>query len=76
MAAEKGILMRSGGAFEVFKDIKKVVLDKTGTITKGKPQVIKVFPLSGYDEKDVLQWGASAENVSEHPLVSRCLSNW
>jgi Cu+-exporting ATPase len=69
MAAEKGIFMRSGEAFEVFKDIKKVVLDKTGTITKGQPQVVKVIPLSGYSQTDVLGWAGSAESVSEHPLA-------
>ena len=41
-ATHKGILLRSGEAFQVFKDIKKVVLDKTGTITKGKPEVTDV----------------------------------
>jgi Cu+-exporting ATPase len=69
LAAEKGIFMRSGEAFEIFKDIKKIVLDKTGTITKGEPEVVKVIPLSGYAEKDVLQWAGSAESVSEHPLA-------
>jgi Cu+-exporting ATPase len=69
LAAEKGIFMRSGEAFEIFKDIKKVVLDKTGTITKGQPEVVKVIPLSGYEEKDVLKWSGSAESVSEHPLA-------
>jgi Cu+-exporting ATPase len=69
MAAEKGIFLRSGEAFEVFKDIKKVVLDKTGTITKGEPAVVNVIPLSGYTEKDVLKWAGSAESVSEHPLA-------
>jgi Cu+-exporting ATPase len=69
LAAEQGILIRSGEAFEIFKDIKKVVLDKTGTITKGEPEVVNVIPLSDYDEKDVLRWAGSAESVSEHPLA-------
>jgi Cu+-exporting ATPase len=69
LAAEQGILMRSGEAFEVFKDIKKVVLDKTGTITKGQPEIVHIVPFDGYDEGDVLRWAASAESVSEHPLA-------
>ncbi|MDC3414508.1 heavy metal translocating P-type ATPase [Terrihalobacillus insolitus] len=69
LAAEQGILMRSGEAFEIFKDIKKVVLDKTGTITKGEPEVVHVLALSGYNQNEVLQWAGSAESVSEHPLA-------
>jgi len=68
-AAQKGILMRSGEAFQVFKDVKKVVLDKTGTVTRGKPQVVAVVPLNGHDPNEVLQWAAAAEYVSEHPLA-------
>jgi len=69
MAAEKGILMRSGEAFQALKDIKKIVLDKTGTITKGKPEVVDVVPLDGVEAKDVLLLAASTENPSEHPLA-------
>ncbi|MFQ5798689.1 MAG: heavy metal translocating P-type ATPase [Bacteroidota bacterium] len=69
MAAEKGILMRSGEAFQALKDIKKIVLDKTGTITKGKPQVVNVVPLDGLEVKKVLLLAASTESPSEHPLA-------
>lgn len=75
-AAQKGILMRTGEAFQVFKDVKKVILDKTGTITVGKPKVADVIPLSGETQDDLLQLAASAEKPSEHPLaqaiVERC----
>jgi Cu+-exporting ATPase len=69
LAAEQGILIRSGEVFEIFKDIKKVVLDKTGTITKGEPEVVQIISLSGNDQKEVLRWAGSAESVSEHPLA-------
>jgi heavy metal translocating P-type ATPase len=68
-AAEKGILMRSPAAFQAMKDIKKVVLDKTGTITKGKPGVTEVLSLGDAGEEEVLRLAASAEKPSEHPLA-------
>ncbi len=67
-AAQKGILMRTGEAFQVFKDVKKVILDKTGTITLGKPRVDEVIILNGSNDEDLLQLVASAEKPSEHPL--------
>ncbi len=67
-AARKGILMRSGEAFQVFKDIRKIVLDKTGTITLGKPRVVDVYAVHG-DQREVLRLAASAEGPSEHPLA-------
>ncbi len=69
MAAERGILMRSAEAFQVLKDVKKVVLDKTGTITRGKPAVAEVVPLAGYGKDQVLRLAAAAEASSEHPLA-------
>lgn len=67
-AARKGILMRSGEAFQVFKDVRKIVLDKTGTITIGKPRVVDLFAADG-DARAVLRVAASAEGPSEHPLA-------
>jgi heavy metal translocating P-type ATPase len=69
MAAERGILMRSAEAFQVLKDVKKVVLDKTGTITRGEPAVVEVVPLAGYDRREALRLAAAAESASEHPLA-------
>jgi len=69
MAAQKGILMRSGEAFQVFKDVRKVILDKTGTLTMGKPRVVEVVPAGGYTEGEVLELAAAAEGPSEHPLA-------
>lgn len=67
-AAERGILMRSGEAFQVFKDVTVIVLDKTGTLTEGKPTVVRCLAM-GDAEDDVLRLAASAETLSEHPLA-------
>jgi len=69
MAAERGILMRSAEAFQVLKDVKKVILDKTGTITIGKPAVIEVEALGDHDPQQILRLAAAAESPSEHPLA-------
>jgi len=66
--AEHGILIRSGAAIQTLKDVKVVVFDKTGTITKGKPEVTDVVPADGFDQEIVLQAAGSAEAGSEHPL--------
>lgn len=68
MAAVKGILFRSAEAFHIFKDVKKIVFDKTGTITYGKPKVVHLKRLSTSTETELLQIAASIESVSEHPL--------
>jgi Cu+-exporting ATPase len=68
MGAENGILIRSGEAIQTLKDVRVVVFDKTGTITKGKPEVTDVVAVHGCDERTVLQAAASAERGSEHPL--------
>ena len=69
MAAQKGILMRSGEAFQVFKDVSKVVLDKTGTITSGRPAVVQVVATGDDPQDRVLALAAAAEAASEHPLA-------
>jgi heavy metal translocating P-type ATPase len=68
-AAERGILMRSGEAFQLMGEIKTIVLDKTGTITRGQPAVHSIVPAEGSSEGDVLAWAAAAEANSEHPLA-------
>jgi Cu+-exporting ATPase len=71
-AADRGILMRSGDAFQIFPDVDHLILDKTGTITAGEPAVSEVVPLDdGAD--DVLAAAASAEAFSEHPLADAIL---
>ena len=68
MGAEHGILIRSGEAIQTLKDVKIVVFDKTGTITKGKPEVTDVVAANGFNEQALLGAAASAERGSEHPL--------
>ncbi|HDY69114.1 MAG TPA: cation-translocating P-type ATPase [Candidatus Scalindua sp.] len=65
---EKGILMRSGEAFQTLPQIKKMVLDKTGTITKGKPEVVEIVNYD-FNKKKILSLVGSAERLSEHPLA-------
>jgi Cu+-exporting ATPase len=66
--AERGILIKGGEALEMAHKIDVIVLDKTGTITRGKPQVVRVSPAPGFTEEEVLRLAASAERYSEHPL--------
>ncbi|MCH8490632.1 MAG: heavy metal translocating P-type ATPase [Oceanicaulis sp.] len=69
MGAERGVLIRSGEAIQTLKDIKVVVLDKTGTITKGKPELTDVVATGAFDEEMVLRAAAAVEAGSEHPLA-------
>jgi heavy metal translocating P-type ATPase len=75
IAADRGILMRSGDAFQIFKDVTTVVLDKTGTITAGEPAVAEVVALNERAEDDVLRLAASVEAFSEHPLAAAILDH-
>jgi Cu+-exporting ATPase len=67
--AEKGILIRGGEILERAGQITTVVLDKTGTITSGRPEVTDVLPVAGVEAADLLALTASAERASEHPLA-------
>ena len=67
-AASRGILIRSGEAFHVFKDVRTIGFDKTGTLTEGRPRVVGCRALEG-SPAAVLGWAASAETPSEHPLA-------
>jgi len=67
-AAENGILVRGGESLEMARRIDTIVLDKTGTITRGKPSVTKIVTTNGVDESELLRLVASAEAGSEHPL--------
>ena len=67
--AEAGILIRSAEYLERSEKINTVVLDKTGTITKGEPSVTDVVTFNGYTNEEVLRISASAESGSEHPLA-------
>lgn len=67
--AENGILIRSGSALETAQKLDTIVLDKTGTITEGKPSLTDVITTNGFSENDVLSLSASVEKSSEHPLA-------
>ena len=64
-----GILLKGGEALERAAAVDTVMLDKTGTITEGRPSVARVFALPQHSEEDILRLAASAERVSEHPLA-------
>lgn len=67
--AELGILLRNAEALEVLEKVNTIVVDKTGTLTEGKPHLKAVEAAAGFDEPTVLRLTASLENVSEHPLA-------
>ena len=71
--AENGILIKSGQALEAAYQLDTIVLDKTGTITVGKPSLTDLLPLSDFNRSDLLQLIASAEQHSEHPLAQAIL---
>jgi Cu+-exporting ATPase len=72
-AAEFGILIRDGDALQQAGSLTTIVLDKTGTVTQGKPAVTAVVAVNGWDERDVLSLVASLEAGSEHPLANAVL---
>jgi P-type Cu+ transporter len=67
--AENGILIRSGDALETAQKLDTIVLDKTGTITEGKPTLTDVIATNGFSQNEVLSLSASVEKSSEHPLA-------
>lgn len=69
LGAKYGILVRSGEALEQIHKVTAVVLDKTGTITKGEPEVVDMIVKGGVDPSDVLYLAAMVEKVSDHPLA-------
>jgi Cu+-exporting ATPase len=67
--ASEGILIRNAEALEIFEKVDTLVVDKTGTLTEGRPSLTEVIPAEGFNETDLLQWVASLEQASEHPLA-------
>jgi Cu+-exporting ATPase len=67
--ATGGVLFKNAEAIEVMKTVNTLVTDKTGTLTEGKPKLINVVPVAGFDEKTLLHLAASIEMGSEHPLA-------
>jgi len=68
-AATVGVLFRNAEAIERLRDVDTIVVDKTGTLTEGKPRLVRVVPAQGFEENRVLQLASSLERASEHPLA-------
>jgi Cu+-exporting ATPase len=67
--AHAGVLIKNAEALERMEKVDTIVVDKTGTLTEGKPKVVAVVPANGLDENEVLRIAASVERASEHPLA-------
>lgn len=68
--AQAGVLIKNAEALERFEKVDTLIVDKTGTLTEGKPRVVAVEPEAGFDENRLLRLAASLERGSEHPLAS------
>ncbi len=68
--AQLGVLIKNAEALERMEKVDTLVVDKTGTLTEGKPKVVEVVALPGFDEAQVLRYAASVERGSEHPLAA------
>ena len=67
--AQAGVLIKNAEALERFEKVDTLIVDKTGTLTEGKPKLVAVLPEEGHDEAEVLRLAASLERGSEHPLA-------
>jgi len=71
--AEAGVLVKNAEALERMEKVDTLVIDKTGTLTEGKPRVTKIIPAAGFTESELLKLAASLESASEHPLAAAIL---
>ena len=74
-AALAGILIKNAEALETLEKVDTIVVDKTGTLTEGRPQVVAVIAAPGWDEANVLRLAATLERASEHPLAAAILAH-
>jgi Cu+-exporting ATPase len=72
--AHEGVLVRSAEALETFEKVDTLILDKTGTLTEGKPRLTDVVAADGFDEREMVKAVASLEKASEHPLAAAIVS--
>jgi len=72
--AQAGVLFRNAEAIEALRHVDTVVIDKTGTLTEGRPRVVSVTAVDGFSEADVLRLAAALEKSSEHPLADAVAS--
>lgn len=75
-AAKHGVLVRSGDTLERLSRVQTVALDKTGTLTLGRPQVVRIAAVQGYTGAEILRYAALAEQDSEHPLGKAICKAW
>jgi len=68
--AQSGVLFRNAEAIERLRDVDTLVLDKTGTLTAGRPELVSVIPVDGIAESELLRFAASLEQASEHPVAA------
>ncbi len=68
--AAAGVLIKNAEALETMENVNTLVVDKTGTLTEGRPRLTSVIALAGFDESEILRLGASLERASEHPLAA------
>jgi Cu+-exporting ATPase len=67
--AQAGVLIKNAESLERMEKVDTLVVDKTGTLTEGKPKVVAIVPADGFDETDILRLAATVERASEHPLA-------
>jgi Cu+-exporting ATPase len=72
--ASAGVLIRNAEALELLEKVDTLVVDKTGTLTEGKPKLLAVVPAENQDERDLLRLAASLERASEHPLAQAIIT--
>lgn len=72
--AREGILIRNAEALEIFEKVDTLLVDKTGTLTEGKPRLTAVIPAEGFQDTQFLQSAASLEKASEHPLAAAIIA--
>ncbi len=72
-AARQGVLVKGGAFLEAPAHLRAIAFDKTGTLTAGRPRVVEVVPLSGHDERELIERAAAMEQHSEHPIARAVL---
>jgi Cu+-exporting ATPase len=72
--AQAGVLIKNAEALERMEKVDTLVIDKTGTLTEGKPKVVAIAPAAGFDEAQILHLAASVERGSEHPLAAAIIA--
>ncbi|NQU38055.1 MAG: heavy metal translocating P-type ATPase, partial [Actinobacteria bacterium] len=75
LGAKRGVLFKDAAALETLTKVRTVVMDKTGTLTLGRPEVVDVYPADGFDEADLLRYSGAVERDSEHP-VARAIADY